>query len=116
MAQSTKQMQIVVMAGVGSASVTPFYNPLPVAASGATINNVDGSAAITVSTDSTGSPSISIAHGASYTFQLSGNQTWAGVKVVTDTYEELSSQTTTSDLMFYVSGAVTLQPVIVVSA
>ena len=116
MAQMTKKMQIVAMTGVASDSNTPFYNPLPVRASGATINNVDGSVAITVSTDSTGSPSISIAHGTSYTFLLSGNQTWQGTRVMTDDYEDAASQTTTSELMFYVSGAVTDQPIIVVLA
>lgn len=90
------RMQIVQMVGVGADSLTPFINPLGPGASSAIITNLDATS-ITVSTDDTGSPSIAIPTNSYYEFKLSGNQPWKS-----------------GAIMFYVSGAVTTQPIVVV--
>jgi hypothetical protein len=95
-------MQIVAMTGVATTSKTVFSNPLAQATS-ATIYNNDSSVAITVSTDSTGSPSITIAHGASFTFQCSGFFAQNG-----------TGPWGHGSYMFNVSGNVTTQPTVVV--
>src|ERR1700678_1355271 len=103
MSQQTSSMQIVAMTGVATTSKTVFSNPLKQATS-ATIYNNDASVAITVSTDSTGSPSISIAHGASFTFSCSGFFASDG-----------TGPWGPGAYMINVSGNVTTQPSVVVS-
>jgi hypothetical protein len=104
MAQQTTSMQIVQLTGVASNSKTVFVNPLGGNATSATIYNNDVAGTITVSTDSTGSPSISIAVGSSFAFTLSGfgDSDFGPWK--------------NGDTMFNVSGAVTVQPIVVVTS
>lgn len=98
MAQKTVPMQIVAMTGVASGSNTPFLNPLAQRASAVIIQNPDTNP-ITISTDDTGTPSISIPQNGYYIFRLSGNQPWKQ-----------------NELIFFVSGNVTLQPIVIVES
>jgi hypothetical protein len=103
MSQQTTSMQIVQMSGVAASSKTVFTNPLAQATT-ATIYNNDASVAITVSTDSTGSPSITIAHGASFAFECSGFFAQNG-----------TGPWGPGAYIFNVSGAVSTQPTVVVT-
>lgn len=99
MAQRSDKAQIFNMKSVASASFTPLICPIS-KASKVTIYNVDGSVAITVSTDDNSgdtAPVISVAHGTSQEIDIGHWKNWQ-----------------TGEVICFVSGAVTTQPVVLI--
>ena len=100
---------IVAMTGVGTTSKTAFTNPLSVPARSAIIYNNDSTVAITVATDTSGTPSVTVAHGASFTITSSS-------VVLNATDGTNVNGFASGATIFNVSGNVTVQPTVAVSA